>query len=256
LKVIDNYIIETFIEAKRELLSKISLVETELKASQNKKAQADAESFQNLVKSVNNLSATVEVKHFDLNSSSKIIKKNDLSDELKVLTSRLAEFETQISNHENQLSSHERQLSIHESKHSSYANYDKQLENLAREIAFIKDQAKNYLKPTALDALGRDMDAIKRDLSFEIEKLGTFIQEFVNEQAKFKIKQIRQPDSTAKDIMENYEWFVRNVEFISPSIPQELLQWTKETLADTQNNPSKALLTTSKHESEVSHNYI
>lgn len=96
-----------------------------------------------------------------------------------------------------------------------------------------------------------EIEVIKKELSFENEKLGTFLQEYVNEQAKFKLKKIKQIELTTKQKMDYYEWFVRNIEFISPSIPTELLNWTKENLGDAENNPNKLMLTTSKHDSDV-----
>lgn len=36
---------------------------------------------------------------------------------------------------------------------------------------------------------------MKKEISFELEKLGTFIQEYVNEQAKIRIKQIKRLDA-------------------------------------------------------------
>lgn len=80
------------------------------------------------------------------------------------------------------------------------------------------------------------MNQMKKEISFELEKLGTFIQEYVNEQAKIRIKQIKRLDAQAKDKMTEFEWFIRNIDFISPSIPGDLIQWTKDTLADNENN--------------------
>ena len=78
------------------------------------------------------------------------------------------------------------------------------------------------------------------------------MQEFVNRLAEIKIKKITEPTSTAAQKMDKFEWIVRNIEFISPLLPQNLLLWAQETLLDPREpNPNRDALTIARHNSDV-----
>jgi len=60
--------------------------------------------------------------------------------------------------------------------------HDRKLDSLTEELTTIKD----YLKKNGPDneqyeVTNMQMERMKKEISFEVEKLGTFIQEFVNE---------------------------------------------------------------------------
>ena len=111
----------------------------------------------------------------------------------------------------------------------------------------IEDKNENGVK----NYIDNSIEDIKKYCTLDLEKLSTFIQEFINEQANLKIKQIKLIDCPATEKMNSFEWIVRNYEFISPNITTHLIIWCKEIIANPNPSPIKTSLTNTPHNSDV-----
>ena len=61
-----------------------------------------------------------------------------------------------------------------------------------------------------------------------------------------------QPDASATQRMNRYEWVIRNLEFLSPNLPHNLLVWTQDIIFKGDiDDHSRESLTTAKHTSDV-----
>lgn len=87
----------------------------------------------------------------------------------------------------------------------------------------------------------------------ETEKLGTFIQEFINEQAHIKVKRIKIMETTAREKMDALEWMARCVEFVSPNITNDMIKWCREVIYTQSQTALRTVFTSTKHNSDVNY---
>jgi hypothetical protein len=65
---------------------------------------------------------------------------------------------------------------------------------------------------------GENLNKIKAYINQETSHIQDFIQEYVNEQGMHYIRRMYNLSTTPTEMMDGADWFIRNIEFVSPKL--------------------------------------
>ena len=110
----------------------------------------------------------------------------------------------------------------------SWEKLENKVSLMESEVIDLKNQRKNNVKTNLVMDATPDYFEKFDILVDEVNSLWSFLQRYIDEQVVDAIIEIRSPDNSYRDKMNEMEWLARNAEFLSPDAITKCLMAFKE----------------------------